>query len=381
MHFVGILCLILITTTLFSHLARRMGVPAVIGQLLAGVLLGGAGLNWVHPDILVHDFSEIGVILLMFLAGLESDISLLKRYFRPGMLVALLGIVFPMLFGYATGIGFQSSPTEAFFFGIVLAATSVSISVEVLKELNVVNTKEGSTILGASVVDDILVVLVLSLSLSFLGGESSQATPLPVTLLVELIYFVLIFLLVKWIAPFLLALAEKLFANSPVIIMSLIICLGMAYLADLVGLSSVIGAFFAGIAVSQTKVREEVEHSVEALGYAVFIPVFFVSVGLEVDFSRLNEQLFFILAFTVVAILTKLVGGYVGAKIAKFSNNSAWMVGAGMISRGEMALIILQIGQQNQLISSTLYSPLVIVVLLSTLISPLILKYFTKKIY
>lgn len=381
MHFVGILCLILITTTLFSHLARRMGVPAVIGQLLAGVLLGGAGLNWVHPDILVHDFSEIGVILLMFLAGLESDISLLKRYFRPGMLVALLGIVFPMLFGYATGVGFQSSPTEAFFFGIVLAATSVSISVEVLKELNVVNTKEGSTILGASVVDDILVVLVLSLSLSFLGGESSQATPLPVTLLVELIYFVLIFLLVKWIAPFLLALAEKLFANSAVIIMSLIICLGMAYLADLVGLSSVIGAFFAGIAVSQTKVREEVEHSVEALGYAVFIPVFFVSVGLEVDFSRLNEQLFFILAFTVVAILTKLVGGYVGAKIAKFSNNSAWMVGAGMISRGEMALIILQIGQQNQLISSPLYSPLVIVVLLSTLISPLILKYFTKKIY
>lgn len=381
MHFVGILCLILITTTLFSHLARRMGVPAVIGQLLAGVLLGGAGLNWVHPDILVHDFSVIGVILLMFLAGLESDISLLKRYFRPGMLVALLGIVFPMLFGYATGVGFQSSPTEAFFFGIVLAATSVSISVEVLKELNVVNTKEGSTILGASVVDDILVVLVLSLSLSFLGGESSQATPLPVTLLVELIYFVLIFLLVKWIAPFLLALAEKLFANSAVIIMSLIICLGMAYLADLVGLSSVIGAFFAGIAVSQTKVREEVEHSVEALGYAVFIPVFFVSVGLEVDFSRLNEQLFFILAFTVVAILTKLVGGYVGAKIAKFSNNSAWMVGAGMISRGEMALIILQIGQQNQLISSALYSPLVIVVLLSTLISPLILKYFTKKIY
>ena len=120
---------------------------------------------------------------------------------------------------------FSKQSHRSVLFGIVLAATSVSISVEVLKELNVVNTKEGSTILGASVVDDILVVLVLSLSLSFLGGESSQATPLPVTLLVELIYFVLIFLLVKWIAPFLLALAEKLFANSAVIIMSLIICL------------------------------------------------------------------------------------------------------------------------------------------------------------
>lgn len=185
------------------------------------------------------------------------------------------------------------------------------------------NTKERSTILGASVVNDILVVLVLSLSLSFLGGSGTQNTPLPVTLFVELIYFVLIFLLVKWIATFLLSLAEKLFANASVIIMSLIICLGMAYLADLVGLSSVIGAFFAGIAVSQTKVKEEVEHSVEALGYAVFIPVFFVSVGLEVDFSLLNEQLLFILAFTVVAILTKLVGGFAGGKIAQFSNNSA----------------------------------------------------------
>lgn len=243
------------------------------------------------------------------------------------------------------------------------------------------NTKEGSTILGASVVDDILVVLVLSLSLSFLGGSGTQNTPLPVTLFVELIYFVLIFLLVKWIASFLLSLAEKLFANASVIIMSLIICLGMAYLANLVGLSSVIGAFFAGIAVSQTKVKEEVEYSVEALGYAVFIPVFFVSVGLEVDFSLLNEQLLFILAFTVVAILTKLVGGFAGGKIAQFSNNRAWMVGAGMISRGEMALIILQIGQQNNLITPALYSSLVIVVLLSTLISPLILKYFTKKIY
>ena len=135
--------------------------------------------------------------------------------------------------------------------------------------------------------DDILVVLVLSFSLSFLTGEASSNASLPLVLIEQLVYFVFIFLLVKWIAPFLLSFAEKVYANSSIIIVSLVICLGMSYVADLVGLSSVIGAFFAGIAVSQTKVKEEVYHNVEALGYAVFIPVFFVSVGLEVDFSDL----------------------------------------------------------------------------------------------
>ncbi|MGG5357732.1 MULTISPECIES: cation:proton antiporter [unclassified Enterococcus] len=381
MHFIGILCLILFATTIASHISRKLGIPAVIGQLLVGVLLGGAGLNWVHPDILVTDFSEIGVILLMFLAGLESDLSLLKKYFRPAILVAVFGIVLPVVLGWGTGLGFDVTQKEALFLGIILAATSVSISVEVLKELNVVNTKEGSTILGASVLDDILVVLVLSLNLTFLTGESEGSVSLPILILEQIFYFILIFLLVKWIAPFLMRLSEKIYANSAVIIMSLVICLSMSYVADLVGLSAVIGAFFAGIAVSQTKVQKEVFHNIEALGYSVFIPVFFVSVGLEVTFDSIAERWFFILAFTIIAILSKLLGGYLGAKAAGFSSNSSLMVGSGMISRGEMALIILQIGQQSQLIEESYYSPLVLIILISTLVSPLVLKYFTKKIY
>ncbi len=381
MEFIGILCLILFSTTLGAHFSRRIGIPAVVGQLLIGVLLGNAGLNLVHPDLLVHEFSEIGVILLMFLAGLESDLSLLRKYFRPSLLVAILGVVFPVLLGWLSGEFFQINMKEALFFGIILAATSVSISVEVLKELNVVNTKEGSTILGASVADDILIVLVLSLSLSFFTGESTTDVSLPITLAEQVIYFVLIYSLVKWIAPYLMHLAEKLFANAAIIITSLVICLSMSFIADLVGLSAVIGAFFAGIAVSQTKVKAEVFSNVEALGYSVFIPVFFVSVGLEVEFGHFAEQFIFITVFTLVAVFSKLIGGFLGSKWAGFSNDSAWMVGAGMISRGEMALIILQIGQQAQMIEAKYYSPLVIIILLSTLISPVVLKFFTKKVY
>ncbi|MBO0449933.1 cation:proton antiporter [Enterococcus sp. MJM12] len=381
MEFIGVLCLILIGTTIASHFSRRLGIPAVIGQLLIGILLGNAGLKLVHPDILVEDFSEIGVILLMFLAGIESDLSLLKKYFRPGMFVATLGILFPVILGTIGGSLFHINLNESFFLGLILAATSVSISVEVLKELNVVNTKEGSTILGASVVDDILVVLIVSLSMSFLGGKSNSDTSLVLMIGEQILFFIAVLFLIRWGAPYLMKLSKKLLAESSVIIVSLILCLSMSYLADLIGLSSVIGAFFTGVAIGQTKVWEEVQLNVEAIGYAVFIPVFFVSIGLEVTFGSLGAQLLLIVVITVLAIISKLFGGFIGGKLVGFSNDSSLMVGSGMVSRGEMALIIVQLGFQAQLVSASNYSAFILIILLTTLSSPFLLKHFTKKVY
>ncbi|GAA2946539.1 MULTISPECIES: cation:proton antiporter [Enterococcus] len=381
MEFIGVLCLILISTTIASHFSRRFGIPAVIGQLLIGILLGNAGLKVVHPDILVEDFSEIGVILLMFLAGIESDLSLLRKYFRPGMYVAVLGILFPVVLGTLGGNVFHIAMNQSFFLGLILAATSVSISVEVLKELNVINTKEGSTILGASVVDDILVVLIVSLSMSFLGAKGGNDGPLGIMLIEQVLFFVAIFFLIRWGAPYLMRLSKKLLAESSVIIVSLILCLSMSYLADFIGLSSVIGAFFTGVAIGQTKVWNEVQYNVEAIGYAVFIPVFFVSIGLEISFNGIGNQLLLIVTITVLAILSKLFGGFIGGKLAGFSNHSSLMVGSGMISRGEMALIIVQLGFQAQLVTKEYYSAFILVILFTTLSSPFLLKYFTRKIY
>lgn len=381
MEFIGVLCLILVSTTIAGHFSRRVGIPAVIGQLLVGILLGSAGLKIVHPDILVEDFSEIGVILLMFLAGIESDLSLLRKYFQPGMYVAILGILFPVLLGTLGGNLFHIAMNESFFLGLILAATSVSISVEVLKELNVVNTKEGSTILGASVVDDILVVLIVSLSMSFLGASSGNDRPLSIMLIEQVLFFVGIFLLIRWGAPYLMRLSKKLLAESSVIIVSLILCLSMSYLADFIGLSSVIGAFFTGVAIGQTNVWKEVQYNVEAIGYAVFIPVFFVSIGLEITFTGIMEQLLLILVLTILAIGSKLAGGYLGGKLAGFDDHSSLMVGSGMISRGEMALIIVQLGFQANLVTNEYYSAFILVILFTTLSSPFLLKYFTRKIY
>lgn len=381
MEFIGVLCLILISTTIASHFSRRFGIPAVIGQLLVGILLGNAGLKLVHPDILVEDFSEIGVILLMFLAGVESDLTLLRKYFRPGMYVAVLGILFPVVLGTVGGNLFHIAMNQSFFLGLILAATSVSISVEVLKELNVINTKEGSTILGASVVDDILVVLIVSVSMAFLGAKGGNENPIGIMLLEQVLFFAAIFLLIRWGAPYLMRLSNKLLAQSSVIIVSLILCLSMSYLADFIGLSSVIGAFFTGIAIGQTKVWKDVQYNVEAIGYAVFIPVFFVSIGLEISFKGIASQLWLIVILTIIAVVSKLLGGFIGSKLAGFSHHSSLMVGSGMISRGEMALIIVQLGYQAQLVTQDYYSAFILVILFTTLASPFLLKYFTRKIY
>lgn len=381
MGFIRVLSLILISTTLASHFSKKIGIPAVIGQLLVGVILGKGMLDIVHSDMLVQEFSEIGVILLMFLAGIESDFGLLKKYMKPALYVACLGMLFPIVMSWGSGVLLGVNGKEALFFGIVLAATSVSISVEVMKELHVVDSKEGTTILGAAVIDDILTVLLVSLGISFLTGENdTSAGESLFGIGLQLVYFILIYFVVRWIAPYLLKLSKRLFASSAVIITSLIICLVMAFLADKVGLSSVIGAFFAGIAVGQTDVRKEVHFNTEALGYSVFIPVFFVSIGLNVEFAALGEQLIFIALFVIVALISKLIGGYFGAKFSGFSNHSSMMIGAGMVSRGEMALVILQLGVAGKLLTNEYYSALVIVILLTTLISPLVLKFFTKKV-
>ena len=298
MQDIGNLALILVTTLVLAHLSRLLNMPAVIGELLAGILIGPALLGWLAPSHTISLFAEIGVIILMFLAGLESDLDLLKKYFKPGMLVAMIGVIVPVAVVFVFGRSWGFNMTSSLFLGITFAATSVSISVEVLKELHALEGRNGATILGAAVVDDILTVLILSFTVAVLGEQKTASLPFWVQIIEQLLYFAGIYLVVRWAAPYLMGLAEKMFPSSAVTIMSLLICLGMAYLADLVGMSAVIGAFFAGVAVGQTRHRHEVDGSLSAIGYAVFIPVFFVSVGLNMRFDTFGRDLGFIAVLT-----------------------------------------------------------------------------------
>jgi len=379
MHFLGELILILLTTVLLGQLFARFNMPAVIGQLLSGILLGPAILNWVTPNDIVSLFSEFGVILLMFLAGLESDLDLLKKYFKLSFTVASVGVILPVVFMGIASYFFGMKPLEALFIGIVFAATSVSISVVVLQEARQLHTRAGTAILGAAVVDDILAVVVLSLFTTFSheGGKSGLTNNFFINILIEIVYFVVVWVIFKFVAPYFMKASEKIDVDYSVVIGSLVLALTMAWAADFV--SAVVGAFFGGLAIRQTPQYKEVHSSVSAIGYAIFIPVFFADIGLSMTFESFFKDIWFIIVMTILALLSKFWAGKYSSEVFGFTKNEGNIVGAGMISRGEVALIVAQIGITHHLFPEDIYSSLILVIIVTTVLSPFILNYFIKK--
>ncbi len=377
MQIMGILCLILLFALIGGQIANRCGLPAVIGELLAGIVIGPAMLNWVQPSGLIKSFSDIGVVLLMFLAGLESDLAILKKLWKPSFLVATFGMVVPIVIAYLTGIAFKFSQTESLFLGITFAATSVSISVAVLQEMKKLETKEGMTILGAAVVDDLLSVILLSVVSSVTGTHTDSANAnlgLGLTLLLQLVYLVVLLAASIWLFPRILKLSERFLLPAAKPLVTIIIVLLAAFGAEKVGLSNVIGAFFVGLAFSRLPDKQKLQKSFTDIGYSLFIPIFFASIGLEMSITGIfKDGLLFIVLF-VGSVISKLVGASVGAKMAGFSSSSAYQVGTGMISRGEMALVVAQIGLSNHLLAPAAYSTVVGVIVLTTLIAPIMLK-------
>ena len=380
MEFIATLAGILLVTQLVSHVFTRVGIPDVIGQILVGVIAGPALLNWIHPGGMINEFQEIGVIILMFIAGLESDLSLLKKYLKPAVVVALAGILLPIIvMGVAADL-FGLQWFESLFIGVIFAATSVSISVAVLREYQQLGSKEGATILGAAVADDIGAVMALSILISMNGGTGADVGhgSLLLTLLKQVLFFGGAYLLIRWLAPILMHLAGQLLTIAAPSVMAMVICLGMAALADVVGLSGAVGSFFAGIAVANTKKKEAINRSFVPIGYAIFIPVFFVNVGLSMKLSTDWHAWIFIIIMTILACLTKLLGAGGGAKLMGFSWPSSYIIGSGMIARGEMSLITAQIGYEAHLLSTEYYSDIITVIVLATLLAPFILKHSLK---
>lgn len=380
MEFIATLAGLLLATQVMAHLCRRVEIPEVIGQILVGIIVGPAILNWVHLDGMMNEFQEIGVIILMFIAGLESDLSLLKKYLRPAVIVAVIGVVVPVIVMGGASYLFGFTKMESLFIGVIFSATSVSISVAVLREFNRLDSREGATILGAAVADDIIGVIMLSIMISMINGSKGGHTNLPLglALLLQVLFFGGTYLVVRWLAPYLMHLSERLLTVAAPSVMAMIICLGLAALADYVGLSGAVGSFFAGIAVANTHRKKTIDRSFVPIGYALFIPLFFVSVGLNMRFDNLQRSFIFVIVMTILACLTKLVGCGAGAKLSGFNLPSSYVVGSGMVARGEMALITAQIGYEAHLMSSMYYSDVITVIILATVIAPFMLKHALK---
>lgn len=366
--------IILFFSMLATLLSKKLKIPEVVGQMLIGIILAPSVLGLINGGHTIEVMSEIGVILLMFLAGLESDLEVLKKNLKPSILVALSGVIIPItIFGIVAFYSGRSISTSLFY-GIVFAATSVSITVKVLQEYGYLSTKAGNIILGAAVVDDILAILILSVFKSFKNSEGN----LIVQFSMEILFFVFLFFVHKFI-PKVWKFINKLPIYAKNTTSALIICLGLSLLADKVGMSAVIGSFFAGIAISQTEVSEIIEEYVSAIGYVIFIPIFFVSIAISISFDVLFEHPFIVILFTLLAILTKFLPAYYSGKVCNLKKSESLLIGTGMVSRGEMSLIVAQIGLSGAIINKNIYSELVIVIILTTLLAPFLIKMVIKK--
>ena len=375
MDFILDLVIILFASKVAGDISVKLGQPSVLGKLLVGILLGPAVLGLVSETKTMEEFSQIGVILLMFMAGLETDAAEFKRSWRASTFIGISGMIVPFFIGFLAGVIMNMSTFEASFLGLLLSATSVSISVQALKELNKMQSKEGTAILGAAVIDDVVIIVALAFLMSMADGEVN----LSMILLKKVLFFGGAILASLKLVPWILTRFSRLKVTESVISGALIICFLFAYMAELTGVSAIIGAYIAGLAISLTKLKEEVFKKAETISFSLFVPVFFISIGVKVSFDGISHHLITIIGLSILAILTKLIGAAAGAKLAKFSWSSSFGIGAAMVSRGEIALIIAAFGLESDLISQQLFAILVIVVLVTTIVTPPMMKYFFKK--
>ncbi|KXY31898.1 cation:proton antiporter [Bacillus mycoides] len=366
------IALILLSTKLAGDLSVRLGQPSVLGKLIVGIVIGPALLGWIENSELLTQLSNVGVILLMFMAGLETDLEELNANRNSSLAVALGGIVLPFVGGYIAGLVVGMEQGNAVFLGLLLCATSVSISVQTLRDLGKMKTRESTTMLGAAVFDDILVVILLAFAMSFLGTDDVNLT---MVILKKVVFFASIILIGWKGVPAIMRWLSPLRVSESIVSAALIICFSFAYFGERLGIAGIIGAFAAGIAISQTNYKHEVEKKVEPIAYAMFVPVFFVSIGMNITFDGIGDQIWFILALTVIAVFTKLIGCGFGARMTGFDAKSSAIIGAGMVSRGEVALIIAGTGLSSGLLAQDYFTAIVIVVILTTMITPPMLKY------
>jgi Kef-type K+ transport system membrane component KefB len=376
---------VLLAVKLAGQLSRLLGQPSVLGKLLVGVLVGPAVLGWLHPSPLIAELAEVGVILLMFQAGLETNLEAFKRSALAATLVAIGGVVLPFLGGWGTATLWGYPLQTAVFTGVLLVATSVSISAQTLRELGQLKSRSGVTILAAAVLDDVLGIVVLSVVLGALGGDVAAAAggggaghgseSIGVLLLKMAVFFGGAGFVGWKVLPPLIRRFAKFQVGAPLLTAGIAVAIGYAYVAEAAGLAGIIGAYLAGLALSNTDFKSRMMHDVEQTAFGFFVPFFFVSVGLTANFAGMSGPFIaFVAVLAVVAVLTKVVGCGAGAIMARFPTRQAVGIGAGMVARGEVGLIVATLGLERGLLQPELYTAMVIVSLLTTLVTPPLLK-------
>lgn len=383
-----ILAIILLAAKLGGYLSTRLGQPSVLGELLVGLILGPSLIDIIHLTIItdVHlgeiiaEIGELGVLILMFLAGLELNLREMLKSSRVAAYAGVLGVIVPVGLGIGIGTLFSMDINHALFLGLTLGATSVSISAQTLIELKVIRSRVGLGLLGAAVFDDILVILLLSSFLALIGGGSGiWSIALVIGRMV--LFLGLATLIGLYVLPWLVRATAKLPISQGLVTLAIVILLFFGIAAELLGgMAAITGTFLAGLMFSRTAEKERMEQGLHALAYSFFVPVFFINIGLSVDLHGITlSTVWVMVAISAVAIIGKILGAGGGAKLARFSWRESLQLGIGMVSRGEVGLIVAKVGLDQGLLNNTIFSAIVGMVLITTLVTPPMLRASFQK--
>ena len=382
------LVLILLSTKILGIITKKFKMPQVVGALLAGLILGPSMFNILKETNFIIHLSELGVIILMFCAGLDTDLNELKKTGKASFIIAIFGVVVPLIGGFLVAYLFNDVGTitggiknillQNIFIGVILTATSVSITVEALKEMGKINTSVGATILGASIIDDILGIIALTIISSM--ADTSVNTLFVLLKIVLYFIFVIVIGVISY-KLFDIWMKHEHRDRRRFITASLVFCLLLAYISEeIFGVADITGAFIAGVILSNVERKKYVANKLDVVSYSLLSQVFFASIGLKVVIPYMSMKVvIFATILTIVAIVTKIVGAGIGAKMCKFSNKECMQIGTGMVSRGEVALIVASKGVVLGILSSSMLTTIVIVVVITTVISPILLNLAFKE--
>lgn len=378
------LAIIVIATKFFGIVARKCKAPQVVGEIIAGLLIGPSIFGLVNQSDFLTQMAEIGVILLMFSAGLETDLKELMKTGPIATLIACAGVFVPLLGGALLYMGFYGmSPWgsdefyKAVFVGVILTATSVSITVQALKEMGRLKGKVGTTILSAAIIDDVIGIVVLTFVIGFKNPETN-----PMSVVVNTVLFFIFAIIVGFVAYKIFKRVDARYPHTRRIpIAGLALCLAMAYIAEkYFGIADITGAYVAGIILCSIRDSDYIAEKMDINSYMLFGPVFFASIGLKTSIDNVNASiLLFSLAFVAVGLVTKIIGCGLMARLCKFNKADSLKIGVGMMTRGEVALIVAQKGLSVGLLSPVYFTSVILLIIFSSITTPIILKVLYSK--
>ncbi len=375
------LCVLLFTAKVFGLLAKKIGVPEVVGQIVAGLVFGPAILGLIQETDFLEKMAEIGVMMIMFEAGLNTDLKEMRKTGAKAAIIALVGVLVPMAMGCALflpfyGIGSNDPDIllKGIFMGTIISATSVSITVAALKELGRLNDTVGTAITGAAIIDDVIGIIALTLVISMKGGDA--APNIGSVLLKVLLFFVLAIGSGYIINKVMHWLDDKFPHTRRIPITSLCYCFLLGYIAETYfGIADITGAYLAGVVLCNLSDRDYIEEKVDISSYMVFAPLFFTGIGLKTSFSAMNAKLLiFSILFTIVALAAKVIGCGGSARFLGFNKKDSLKIGIGMMSRGEVALITAQKGLAVGLLSADFFTAIILLIVVSSIVTPILLK-------